>query len=515
MKFKKNITTVGLLFTAVGGIIGSGWLFGPFYAAKIVGPAAIFSWLLGGFMMMTIALTFAELATMFPLAGGTVRFAQLSHGTFASFTIAWVAWLAAVTVAPVETMAALQYAANYFPGLAEMTTRGVELTSLGIIIAVILMFLMCCLNMIGIQLFSKTNNIIVIWKLLIPLLTIIILLIYFNPKQFTAWGGFMPYGLHSVVAALPAAGVIFSFIGYSPAIQLAGESKNPQRAIPIAIIGSLTLCIIIYSLLQVAFIGSVPINIVSQGWAAMRFVGDTGPVAGIIAMLGIAWFLIILYLDAIISPFGTAYIYTASTARIPYAMSKNGYMPIIFQKLSIRGVPVFAILLNFIIGIFFFLPFPGWQAMVSFLVSCFVIAYAVGPIACLALRIKMPNQARPFRLPAVKPMCLIAFYVCNLIIYWTSWTTVWRMLLVVVIGYGVLFIYRFFEPIKQPLEFNKSYWVLPYFAGLGIISYLGNFAGLGIISFGWDFIILALFSVIIFYLAIRVIKYEKEAEKSV
>src|SRR3990167_5526764 len=282
MKFQRNITTVGLLFTAVGGIVGSGWLFGSFYAAKIAGPAAIFSWLLGGCMMMVIALTFAELATMFPVAGGTVRFIQMSHGTFVSYTMAWISWLAAVIVAPIETMAALQYAANYIPSLAHMTPQGVELTHLGILVAAILMLIMCALNMIGIKLFSKTNNVIVIWKLVIPFLTVFILLAHFNAAHLIAYGGFMPYGLHGVVAALPAAGVIFSFIGYSPAIQLAGESKNPQKAIPIAILGSLTICIVLYSCLQFVFIGAVQSSALMHGWAALRFSGDTGPIAGII-----------------------------------------------------------------------------------------------------------------------------------------------------------------------------------------------------------------------------------------
>jgi len=74
MNLKRSIGTWGLLFAAVGGIVGSGWLFGPYYAARIAGPAAILSWVIGGCLMMVIAMTFAELSSTFPLAGGTVRF---------------------------------------------------------------------------------------------------------------------------------------------------------------------------------------------------------------------------------------------------------------------------------------------------------------------------------------------------------------------------------------------------------------------------------------------------------
>jgi amino acid transporter len=157
----------------------------------------------------------------------------------------------------------------------------------------------------------------------------------------------------------------------------------------------------------------------------------------------------------------------------------------------------------------FFLPFPGWQAMVGFLVSCFVIAYAVGPIACMALRKTMPEQPRPFKLPFAYGISLLAFYICNLIIYWTSWTTVWRMLMTIVLGYVVLFGYRKITKDKSTLDMKKAYWILPYFVGLALISYLGNFAGIKLIPFGWDFVVLAVFSWVIFHFAVRAASHSK------
>ena len=511
MKFQKQVGFYSLMFTAVGGIVGSGWLFGPFYAAKLAGPAAMISWLLGGCLMMVIALTFAELATMFPVAGGTVRFAQFSHGTFVSFTIAWISWLAAIIVAPIETMAAIQYIANYLPILAQSTHHTTTLTPIGIALAAGIMLVMCCLNFIGVRFFAKTNNTIVVWKLLIPAATAVILFSHhFDFSHFTKFGGFAPYGLKGILTALPAAGVIFSFIGYSPAIQLAAEAKNPHRAIPYAIIGAISACIVLYVVIEAAFIGAVSSTSLQHGWALMHFAGDAGPIAGIVTALGIFWFVAILYADAIISPFGTAYIYTAATARINYAMTENGYMPKFMQKLNNRGAPVTAILINFVVGMIFFLPFPGWQAMVGFLVSCFVIAYAVGPIACVALRYKMPDAPRSFRVPAVRWVATLAFYICNMIVYWTGWSTVWRMLLTIAIGYIFLFVYRIIQKDNIKLDFSKAYWLFPYFIGMGIISYLGDFGGQNIIKFGWDFLVIAIFSIGIFYWAVKASKLNEK-----
>ena len=79
-ELKRHVGVVGLLFASVGSIIGSGWLFGALDASVAAGPAAIISWALGGLMILLIALTYAELGTMFPLSGGVVRFPHLAFG---------------------------------------------------------------------------------------------------------------------------------------------------------------------------------------------------------------------------------------------------------------------------------------------------------------------------------------------------------------------------------------------------------------------------------------------------
>lgn len=506
MKFRRNISSMGLLFAAVGGIVGSGWLFGPMYAAQIAGPAAILSWVIGGFLMILIALTFAELATTFPVAGGMVQFGEMSHGSLVSFTIGWMVWVSSVVVAPVETLALLQYAANYIPGIVKTVSHTKILTGLGITFAAVLMFLMCILNWLGAKFFSKTSVGIVSIKLFVPILTLITLfLIDFHPGNLELGGGFLPYGWHGVFAALPLGGVIFSFIGYSPAIQLAAEAKNPQKTLPFAIIGSVFICIFLYALLQLGFIGALHPSYVVKGWHALSFKGDAGPFAGILMSLGITWLVVVIYADAFISPFGTAYIYTTSTGRVSYALSKIGFFPRSLRKLNKHGAPMRAILVNYFIGLLLFLPFPGWQAMVSFLISCFVIAYSVGPIALLGLRKLQPQTERPFRLPFAHAITLVAFYVCNLLVFWTGWVTVSRLLIALIIGFAVYGI-DYYQQLKTTAHaefWRQARWLLPYLLGIGVISYLGSFGhGKNILTFGPDFIVIAVFTVTIFYFAL-------------
>src|SRR3954452_25347818 len=166
---KRHVGRTGLLFAGVGSIIGSGWLFGALEASQLAGPAAIFSWLIGGAMIICIAPTVAELGTMFPVSGGVVRFPHFAFGSFASFTMGWITWLSAASVAPVEVEAALQYASNNISGLplASAGSGGhpVLTSPLGYLVEVVLLALFCWVNLVVIRWFAHANNAIVTWKL--------------------------------------------------------------------------------------------------------------------------------------------------------------------------------------------------------------------------------------------------------------------------------------------------------------------------------------------------------------
>lgn len=97
---RRDVGKTSVLFTGVGAIIGSGWLFGALYASQIAGPAAILSWVVGGLMVTVIGLVYAELAVMFPVSGGIIRFPHYSFGSFASFSSGWTSWIAAAVVTP-------------------------------------------------------------------------------------------------------------------------------------------------------------------------------------------------------------------------------------------------------------------------------------------------------------------------------------------------------------------------------------------------------------------------------
>ena len=110
---KREVGLIGLMWASVGSIIGSGWLFGAQEGLIAAGPAAMISWIVGGLMMMVLALIHAELGGMYPVSGGTARFPHYAFGGAAGASFGWFSWLQAATVAPIEVSAMITYAQHY------------------------------------------------------------------------------------------------------------------------------------------------------------------------------------------------------------------------------------------------------------------------------------------------------------------------------------------------------------------------------------------------------------------
>jgi len=523
-KMRRDVGLVGLLFTSVGSIIGSGWLFGALNASLVAGPAALISWILGGAAVILLALIHAELGGMYPVAGGSARFPHYAFGSMIGFAAGWFAFLGAVTTAPIEVEAALQYASNYVKGLTTVVGGLPVLTALGYAVAAALMLLFSAINIMGVKWLSETNKVAVWWKIAIPLLTVVVLLVTsFHLGNFSAGGGFMPFGWKGVFQAIATGGVIFAYLGFEQAIQLGAESQNPTRNIPIAVIGSMILGVILYIALEIAFTAALNPASLAKGWSAVAFSGTGeifGPFAALSVALGLGWLAFLLYTDAIISPGGTGLLYVGTSSRLTFALARNRYIPDLGARLSTRGVPVYAIAFSFLCGMLVFLPFPGWQQLVGFISSATVIAYAMAPLAMGALRLQDPARVRPFRLPGGTVLAPLGFVVANEIILFSGWAVVWKLIVAILIGFILLGIsFATSPPARRPsLDWASAAWLWPYLIGLGAISYLSSFdihklspvPFIGLVGprnalpFGWDILAMAVFSVIIYVLAIRV-----------
>lgn len=504
---RRSISSTALLFASISAILGSGWLFVSYYTSIITGPSALFSWLIGGLLITIVAFTFAELCAMLPIMGSSTRIPHYTHGTIVSFLFAWIIWLSYASLAPTEVQAVLQYLSYFYPALTEQGSGA--LTSTGYFGATALMLIVCCINIFSLRWLLRANNTLTIIKMIIPMFiagTIIILFFYSSSSLKLDKQTFFPAGLHGILAAISAGGIVFSFNGFKQACEMAGEAKKPKKSLPIAIVGSILVCLILYLLLQFSFILSSYTNDTIHNWAALHLTSSNSPFANILATDQLPSLLTLLYIGAIAGPLAAGLMYISSASRSLYGMSKNDYIPLIFQKLTAQGNPVWAIVVNFVLGMFMFLPLPGWNKMVTFLTSLMAITYSIAPICLLALRDQAPNQLRPFKLPCIKLWSWAAFFICTLLMYWSGWYVISKLGIALIIGLIILFTYHFGTVRGRQLKFDwqPAIWIWPYFIGISIISYLGNFGhARDIIPFGWDFLTIAIFCTFILYLSQR------------
>jgi len=512
-KLLREVGLIGLMWASMGSIIGSGWLFGPQEALIAAGPAAIISWVIGGIAIVVLALVHAELGGMYPVSGGTARFPHYAFGGVAGASFGWFAWLNAATVAPIEVSAMLTYAGHYDFAKDWIDPETAVLSTTGIIVAVILMAILTAINFLGVKRLATTNSAATWWKIAIPLLTILVLAIAnFDSTNLTAADGFNPNGLKGIFAAVSTGGIIFSYLGFEQADQLAGESRNPKRDVPFAIIGSVLLGTILYILLQIVFLFALPKSAIGDSWDQ---VGDglyttfTGPFAEIATLLSIGWLAAIIYADAIISPGGTGLIYTTGSSRLAYGLARNGYVPGIFEWTNKRSVPWAGLIAAFVTGCICFLPFPSWQSLVGLITSASVLMYGGAPLSLGAFRRRLPDAERPYRLPGAAVLSPLAFIIANLIILWTGWDTIWKLGVTILIGYAILVGNRVLglNSHKPTLDWRAASWLIPYLLGMGVIVYISDFGPQGDaapIPFGWDAVVVAGWSLFVYYWAMAV-----------
>src|SRR2546430_14579322 len=134
---KRELGLIGATWASETSIIGSGWLFAPLTAVLLIGGGAWLAWIVAAIIVIVLALSHAELGAMYPVSGGTARFPHFAFGSVAGIGFGFFAYMQAVTIAPIECYAFVQYASYYWPGLYDSTTKNV--TGAGFILTIILM----------------------------------------------------------------------------------------------------------------------------------------------------------------------------------------------------------------------------------------------------------------------------------------------------------------------------------------------------------------------------------------
>src|SRR5579863_5728240 len=473
-RLRRDVGLLPLFMVSAGSVIGSGWLLGALHASVAAGPAAIVSWGIGAMLLIGIALIYAELGSTYPVSGSTARFTWIHAGTLGGFFCGTFSYLGAVAIAPIEVEATLGYVnAKLWSGLE--TPAGL-LTGTGIAVGIAGMFVFTALNLFGIKWMARTNTVAMYFRSLVPFATVILIMSkVFHSGNFTAGGGFMPYGIKGVFIAIPL-GIVFALEGFEQAAQLAGEARNPKRDVPIAVVGSMLMGAALYILLQLCFTGALNPANVAHGWSAPfgANVGTFGPYYELAVSVGLGWLGTILIIDAVISPAGTGLVYVSAASRLSYSLAKTRFVPPVFASIDRRGVPWFSIIFGGVFGCILFLPFGSWAALVGAITAASSFMYSFAPVAAVSLRKSDPDRARPYHAPILNIIAPFSFVVSGFIIYWSGTANDIKIDAAVVFFLVLYLLARRIDPNQEPLDFRAGSFAIPWVGGLTILSILGD-----------------------------------------
>nr|WP_186335495.1 APC family permease [Staphylococcus xylosus] len=494
-----------LVLLGLGSLIGSGWLFGAWEASSIAGPAAIISWVIGFVVIGSIAYNYIEIGTMFPQSGGMSNYAQYTHGSLLGFIASWANWVSLVTIIPIEAVSAVQYMSSWPWSWAKFTTglmKDGSISNAGLMAVFVIIIIFSLLNYWSVKLLTSFTSLISVFKLGVPLLTIIMLMISgFDTGNYGHTAGqFMPYGSAPIFAATTASGIIFSFNAFQTIINMGSEIQKPEKNIARGIAISLTLSAALYIVLQSTFITSMPSDMIHEnGWSGINF---NSPFADMAILLGLNWLAILLYMEAVVSPFGTGVSFVAVTGRVLRAMEKNGHIPKFLGKMNEKyNIPRVAIIFNAIISMLMVSLFRDWATLASVISTATLVAYLTGPTTVISLRKMAPNMHRPFRANLLKFMAPFSFVMASLAIYWAMWPTTAQVIFIIILGLPIYFFYEYKMNWKNTKkQIGGSLWIILYLIVLATLSFIGSkeFNGMDWIHYPYDFVVIIIIA-LMFY----------------
>ncbi len=469
---KHQIGLIALTAIGIGTMIGSGWLFSAYYAAQIAGPAAYLAWFVTAFIILILGLSLAEIAFHYPKRGLMARLLVISHNEEFAFICTIATWLGLTAVIATEAEGSIQYLSSLSPFISHYLYNAAHqhLTTIGLWLSIAMVMGFGVINFWGIKLLSHSSTALTTAKILIPVITAIFIIgASFHSVNFVEkHNGLMPYGFSSILTAMIGAGMIYSFNGFQNIVSFSSEAKKPKRDIPLAMVLSVLITLLVYVVLQTAFIGALPTHSLIDGW---RHIDFTSPFVQITAMLNLNLISIILYADAVISPSGTGLIYTGSTTRMLTGMAEDRHMPAFFKKLCAYNFSRRSLIATILLAILFLCFFRSWASLVSFLSLFYVISYMSIPL-CLGKLRKHKIKGR-FSLPLIQILLPLMFmFLSTLFIFAKAPFTLYAAGFIA-LAFGA---YLLTQAVQKKLTCKmllRACPLLVYLAFLALVSWMG------------------------------------------
>lgn len=472
---RRTLTATNLTTLGIGAVIGAGiFVLTGQAAAQYAGPAIVISFLISGFACLLAGLCYAEFASMIPISGSAYTYAYATMGEFVAWIIGWdlileylfaastvaVGWSGYVVsffkdfglIIPAQFTAAWGSVLVNIPQIGwksitpELTKNlndsGISIESLPHLTAILnlpAMFIVAAISillLIGISESAKFNNFMVVIKVFVILLFIGIGAFFINKAN---WHPFIPentgewghYGWSGIFRG--AAVIFFAYIGFDAVSTAAQEAKNPQRDMPIGILGSLGISTVLYILVAIVLTGIV----------SYTFLNVSDPIAvGVDAMgKSLFWLRPIIKIAAIAGLSSVILVLLMGQPRIFYSMSKDGLLPPIFSRIHSRfKTPYASTLITGSIALVLagIIPINILGELVSIGT---LLAFAIVCIGIVILRIKRPDIKRSFKTPFSPFVPILGAGICILQMLSLPWETWARLIIWMAIGFIIYFTY--------------------------------------------------------------------------
>ncbi len=427
---KRQLGWFDLMMLGVGGIIGTGIFVLTSVAANKAGPGMLYSFIISGFVCALTALIYAEIASMVPLSGAAYSYSYVALGEMLAWMVGWALILEYAIAAGAIAVGWSGYANGFLhsihlglplfltAGPADTITLADGTTSHGAfnLIACMISLLMTGLLISGTTKSARFTSVLVIIKIAALALFIVLALpkvqlSNFEPMLPNGWG--TPLSGVGVLGA--AASIFFAYVGFDAVATAAEETRNPNRNLPIGLIGSLAICTVFYLLIAYSAVGSIG----AQPGAALS--QSKEPLAFILRSLGFPKAGSLVGWAAILALPSVVLMMIFGQTRILYAMARDGLMPKIFLKIheSFQTPYIVTLVTGGVVSLFAAI-FPV-SMLADISNSGTLFAFFMVVLAVMVLRVTHPDRPRPFRAPFIWLVGPMALAGCTLLFISLGW----------------------------------------------------------------------------------------------